>query len=47
MRKEQLQDSSSDLASGKRDIGRGRVTRCLVSGVEMTPLCYLLAISFR
>jgi len=47
MRKEQLQDSSSDLANAKHDIGRAPVTRCLVSRVEVTPLCYLLAISFR
>jgi hypothetical protein len=47
MRKKQFQDSSSDLASKKHDIGRARVTRCLVFSVEITFSCYLLAISFQ
>ena len=36
MRKNRLQDSSSDLASEKHDIGRARVRRCLAFSVEIT-----------
>lgn len=36
MRSKQLQDSSSDLASEKQEIGRAWMTRCLVCSVEMT-----------
>jgi hypothetical protein len=46
MIKEQLQGSTSDLASEKHDVGRAPVTRWLVTSVEMTLLCYLVAISF-
>jgi len=42
MKKDELQDSSSELASKKRDIGRSRETRCLVFSVEVTFSCYFL-----
>jgi hypothetical protein len=47
MRKQQLRDYSSDLASEKHDIGRARLRRCLVFSVEIIFSCYLMAIFFR